>query len=145
VPAVAFHFKVEDRVAYTVRLLRKAYRSGARVTVVGAGPLLDRIDQQLWTAVALDFIPHARLRPGAPRTRVADASPILLCDGLDEAAPRPVLVNLTDELPHDPTRFDRIVEVVPTTEPEVQAARDRWRRYRELGFPPEGHDAAAGG
>ncbi len=142
-PAVTFHFGVDDGAGYTVRLLRKAYRSGARVAVIGPAELLDRVDQLLWTAMALDFVPHARLKAGAPRTRVAQASPIVLCDRLDDALSWPVLVNLADAWPEDPQRFERVLEIVSTPQPQVQQARARWKRYRELGFTLDAHDAAA--
>lgn len=142
-PAVTFHFGVDDGTGYTVRLLRKAYRSGARVAVIGAAESLDRVDQLLWTAMALDFVPHARLKAGAQRTRVAQASPIVLCDRLDDALSWPVLVNLGDAWPDDPQRFERILEIVSTNESQVQRARERWRRYRELGFALDAHDAAS--
>lgn len=142
-PAVTFHFGVDDCTGYTVRLLRKAYRSGARVAVIGAAESLDRVDHLLWTAMALDFVPHARLRAGAPRTRVVLASPIVLCDRLDDALSWSVLVNLADAWPEDPQRFERVLEIVSTNEALVQRARERWKRYRELGFALDAHDAAA--
>jgi DNA polymerase-3 subunit chi len=143
VPAVTFHFGVDDCTGYTVRLLRKAYRSGARVAVIGPAESLDRVDQLLWTAAALDFVPHARLKAGAPRTRVAQASPIVLCDRLDDAVSWPVLVNLGDAWPDDPHRFERVLEIVSPNEARLQHARSHWKRYRELGFTLDAHDAAA--
>ena len=38
---IAFHFNVQDRIAYACRLLRKAYRSAAQVGVVGEAALLE--------------------------------------------------------------------------------------------------------
>jgi DNA polymerase-3 subunit chi len=143
VPAATFHFGVDDCTGYTVRLLRKAYRSGARVAVIGSAESLDRVDQLLWTSMALDFVPHARVKAGAPRSGVVQASPIVLCDRLDDASSWPVLVNLGDAWPDDPQRFERVLEIVSTNEAQVQRARERWKRYRELGFALDAHDAAA--
>lgn len=143
-PAVSFHFNVDDRASYAARLLRKAHRSGARLMVVGAPALLDRLDQLLWTSFALDFVPHARLRAGAPAPKVTSASPILLCDDLDSATRLPVLVNLADDLPPGTGHHDRIIEIVPASDPELQQARSRWKWYRDQGCTLEAHDAAAG-
>ena len=44
---VAFHTGIADPLDYACRLLRKAYRSGARVAVHGAPATLDRLDQAL--------------------------------------------------------------------------------------------------
>ena len=46
---VSFHFNVPDRAEYTCRLLRKATRQGARVTVTGPGDVLSGLDRALWT------------------------------------------------------------------------------------------------
>ncbi len=67
---IAFHFNAPDKLAYACRLLRKAYRSQARVVVTGDAAQLARLDQLLWTFDVGEFIPHARLRAGeqpAPR------------------------------------------------------------------------------
>jgi len=42
---VAFHTGIADPLDYACRLLRKAYRQGARVAVHAPAPLLDRLDQ----------------------------------------------------------------------------------------------------
>ena len=46
---IAFHTGIANPLDYACRLLRKAYRSGARVAVHGEPALLDRLDQALWT------------------------------------------------------------------------------------------------
>jgi DNA polymerase III subunit chi len=144
VPAVSFHFNVDDRVGYAARLLRKAHRAGARLTVVGQPAVLDRLDPLLWTAFALDFVPHVRLRSAAPVPAVAAATPILLCDDPDGGPSRPMLVNLTDDLPRHPGQYERIIEIVPRDPSALQLARDRWKWYRDQDCDLDAHDAAAG-
>ena len=59
-PAVAFHFNVPERRGYVCRLLRKAWRSGARVVVTGEAAMLAEVDRLLWTFEPLEFVPHWR-------------------------------------------------------------------------------------
>ena len=56
---VEFHVNVPDRLQYACRLLRKAYRQGARVLVRAPAPRLMRLDRELWTFVEREFLPHA--------------------------------------------------------------------------------------
>ena len=61
---VEFHTGVADPVGFACRLLRKAYRQGARVLVTAPGPRLGELDRALWTFEERDFVPHVRV-PGA--------------------------------------------------------------------------------
>mgnify|MGYP002790281654 CR=1 FL=1 len=52
---------------------------------------------------------------------------------------RCVLVNLSTELPREPGRFERIIEVIDGEERRRQQGRERFRAYRDLGIEPETH------
>ena len=78
---IAFHTGIADPLDYACRLLRKAYRSGARAAVYGEPGLLDRLDQALWTFEPLEFVPHLLLpRDGADPARLA-ATPVVFLSG----------------------------------------------------------------
>ena len=44
---VDFHVNVSDKLAYSCRLLRKAYQSGARIVVTGDDEMLAELDARL--------------------------------------------------------------------------------------------------
>jgi DNA polymerase-3 subunit chi len=135
--AVEFHTGVADKVDYACRLLRKAYRSGARLVVTAPSPLLATLDRELWTFAERDFIPHLRVPALAPA--VAARTPIWLVEGdLPVDAPG-VLVNLGAPAPADPTRFDRIIEVLSADADDLQPGRERWRAYVAAGLTPVRH------
>lgn len=145
-PDVAFHTGLADKPAYACRLLRKAWRSGARVIVTGAPEVLNRLDVQLWTFEQDEFLPHARRRGAEPRDALLEArTPIWLADRIDDwpAPERQVLVNLGPALPAAFVRFARVIELVGTDEDDVQAGRRRWREYLGAGCQPKKHEAAA--
>jgi DNA polymerase III subunit chi len=138
--AVEFHTGIDDKVAYACRLLRKAYRKGVRLLVTGPAPLLATLDRDLWTFADRDFIPHLRLPPG-PLPPAAARTPIWLVDGeLPTSAPG-VLVNLGAAAPPEPTRFERIIEVISTDASDLQPGRERWRAYVAAGLSPARHGA----
>ncbi len=91
---LAFHTGLTDKLGYTCRLLRKAYRQGAKVQVRGDGELLSRLDPLLWTFEQLEFVPHLRLRAGQKIDRELARTPIWLVDDAAQAPEASVLVNL---------------------------------------------------
>jgi DNA polymerase-3 subunit chi len=138
--AVEFHTGIADKVGFACRLLRKAYRSGARLVVTAPAPLLATLDRELWTFADRDFIPHLRLAAGVPAAAAA-RTPIWLVDGELPAATPGVLINLGAPAPADPARFERIIEVLSADADDLQPGRERWRAYVAAGLSPVRHPA----
>lgn len=136
---VAFHFNAPDKVGYACRLLRKAYRSGARLWVRVPEDLLGSLDAALWTQAPGDFIPHSR--PGDPEA-VRTRSAIHLDTEVQVDASRGVLVNLADDVPPNASAYPRVIEVVTMAPADREAARQRWRQYKASGIEPLRHDLA---
>lgn len=130
---VAFHFGAPDKVAYAVRLLRKAVGTGARVLVLADTDTLQRLDAALWSSAATDFFPHCFAN--APAQALALSPVVLADDGRGPSgAPLGVLVNLGAAMPHDFERHPRVIEVVSLDEDDRQQARQRWKAYTAQGF-----------
>jgi len=138
-PEVAFHFNAPDKLAYTARLLRKAYLKGARVLVLSPREAIDELDRQIWLVGQGDFVPHAR--PGDPPA-VQQHSPIRLTERLEGGEAGGVLVNLQAEPVARPEAFERVIEVVGLAEADRASARQRWRAYAAAGIEPLRHDLA---
>lgn len=131
---VAFYTGIANPLDYACRLLRKAYRSGARVAVHGEPALLDRLDQALWTFEPLEFVPHVVLpRDGADAGRLA-LSPIVLVKAA-AAAPAQcrIAVSLAGHPVPDVGAFDRLIAIVGLDPEQREAGRQRWREYERAG------------
>lgn len=137
---VVFHLNVPEIESYACRLLRKAYLKGAAVAVQVREPLATALDQRLWTMTQGEFVPHAGLGAGP---RVVKRSPIVLVTSAAEETDARILVNLTTEIPVQPGRFDRVIELVGQSESEIAQARVRWKTYRTSGLEPKAHDLAS--
>ena len=130
---VAFHFGAPDKVAYAVRLLRKAVGTGARVLVLADTDTLQRLDAALWGNAATDFLPHCFAN--APAQALALSPVVLADDGLGPGgAPLGVLVNLGAAMPQAFERHPRVIEVVSLDADDRQQARQRWKTYTARGF-----------
>ncbi|WP_423198255.1 MULTISPECIES: DNA polymerase III subunit chi [unclassified Cupriavidus] len=132
---IDFHSNVPDTLAYVCRLVRKAYGAGQRVVVHGGSQQLARLDQQLWTFSALDFLPHCGL--DSPH---AASTPIVLAATLEAVPHHQILVNLGDAAPAQFASFERLIEVVGDSPEARDAGRARYRFYRERGYPLTHHD-----
>jgi len=138
---IAFHFNVPDKLAYSCRLLRKAYLSGARVVVTGEPAVLAELDQLMWSFSPAEFVPHCRA--DASQSTVA-ATPVVLAESPGASLHHGVLVNLGQGIPAGFERFERFIEVVARTDDRL-AARSRWKHYTDRGYAMKRHDLAAAG
>jgi DNA polymerase-3 subunit chi len=139
VTEIEFHTGVEDKLGFACRLLRKAYRSGARVLVTGPTVVIGALDRALWTFEERDFIPHVRVPP-APAA-LAARTPIWLVDGEPPPGAPDLLINLGADTPADLAPFSRVIEVLSTEPDDAQAGRQRWREYKARGFEIKHHGA----
>lgn len=139
---VSFYTNVPERLSYLCRLLRKAQHSGAKVAVVGPAPLLDRLDAALWSFEPTEFVPHLRWRGAAPPGQL-EASSIVLAERASDQPYREVLLNLASDLPEDFALFARVLEVVSRDPEQMQAGRQRFKRYKSLGYEVKHHEVAA--
>ena len=130
--SVEFHFNAPDKVGYACRLLRKAFRQGAKLVVTGEPALLRELDTALWTFSALEFIPHCYGAAGG--TAVLAASPVVLSDSAPTAPHQQVLVNLGAAVPEGFERFERLIEVVTVDLADRQLGRRRWKHYAARGY-----------
>jgi DNA polymerase-3 subunit chi len=127
---VDFHTGVGDKVDFACRLIRKAYLAGQPVVVVAPDETLRVVDQRLWTFSALDFVPHCMAG-----SELAAVTPVILSPDTGQAPHYQVLLNLGDAVPSSFARFERLLEVVGEDGEDVRAARDRYRFYRDRGYP----------
>ncbi len=143
--SVSFHVNVSDKPAYVCRLVRKAYRSGAHVVLVGSPGQLRQMDELLWTFSGPDFVPHygpdedgRTARPSQGRVapvRLSSQQPV------KRSAHGPeILINLGTHAPQGHEQFERVFEIVGIEESEVLAGRARWKAYKAAGHEPVKHD-----
>lgn len=114
-------------------LCESAVAGGARLYVrVGDPALADEIDGALWTFRQGGFVAHERLSASPP----AEPLPAVLIGASEPPdSHRAVLLNLGDDVPAWFSTFDRTIELVP---PDPQAkirSRERFRWYKDRGYP----------
>ena len=139
---VAFHFNAPDKLAYTCRLLKKAFSQSAQVVVSADPSTIEQLDQALWTFRADAFVPHCTVQSQPMLWR---HSPVVLVPSSelpDTLTHHKVLVNLGQELVKGFEAFERVIEVVTLNEEDRLQARQRWKHYATRGYPLKRHDLA---
>ena len=138
---IDFYTHVADRLEVAARLVTKVFtaRGSARVLTPDA-ITTDALDRLLWVVPAVGFVPHCRMG-----SALAAQTPIWIDHALEHNGPAEVLINLHSSPPPFFSRFERLAEIVPNTEADAAAGRERYRFYRERGYELRAHNLAVRG
>jgi len=127
----------DSRERIACRLAEKAWRLGNRVYLLAPDkPATHELDDLLWTFSQGSFVPHAVCEQEAD----AEAHPVLI--GHTEpptSLKHDVLISLAPDVPNWFSRFTRVAELVGAAEEDKVRGRERFRFYRERGYPLETH------
>jgi DNA polymerase III subunit chi len=138
---IAFHVNAPDKLDYACRLLRATQKKSAQVLVFGQIDALKSLSSKLWAMSATEFLPHCLADAAAD---VIAHSPIVLSSELSKnAAESQVLLNLGALLPTGFERFERLIELVGQDEADLQAARTRWKHYKDRGYALSRYDVVS--
>lgn len=124
-----------DRFLLTCRLVARIRASDLRVLIHCPDAEQARhLDRLLWTFREDSFVPH-----GVVGKVDAELTPVLISGDGTPAVENQVLINLAHEIPECAGRFARLCEPIDH-EPAARAAgRERFRVYRERGYPLAHH------
>jgi DNA polymerase-3 subunit chi len=75
---------------------------------------------------------------------LAQETPIVLASGLENLVSDECLLNLSDEIPPGFSRFQSLVEIVSVDDQDRLPGRERFRFYRERGYPLRNDDISNG-
>jgi DNA polymerase-3 subunit chi len=128
----------DSRERIACRLAEKAWRLGNRVYLLAPDkPAAQELDDLLWTFSQGSFVPHAVCEQEAD----VEAHPVLIGHAEPPTSLRhDVLISLSDEVPAWFSRFTRVAELVGAAEADKVRGRERFRFYRERGYPLETHN-----
>lgn len=142
---IDFHFNVPDKLAYSCRLLRKAYATGAKIVLTGDTASLAELDRLLWSFSPTEFIPHCNAAADDLMDTTIASSPIVLAESPKNSIHSGVLINLGWGVPQEFERFERFIEIVTEVESDRQQGRQRWKYYADRGYALKRHNLAGAG
>lgn len=111
------------------QLALEQYRAGKRVFIyTQSQDDALAVDEYLWAFEPDSFVPH-NLAGEGPR----NGAPVEISHQQPSNF-RNLLINLSDSVPRFAGQFPEIIDFVPFDEQRKQAARERYKHYRQLGF-----------
>jgi DNA polymerase-3 subunit chi len=133
---VDFYTHVDNKTKLACILSAKALERGRRVMIFTPDTATTKLlDHMLWTTPAIGFLPHCHSRDA-----LAEVTPIIIDHAPETFNHDDILLNLTVERPAFFSRFQRLIEIVTLDENDRQAARERFRFYRDRGYEIQSHD-----
>ncbi len=125
-----------DRFGFACRLADKIYQQGRRVYVQASSDAEARhLDRLLWTFRQGSFIPHGLQTETDP-----SVAPVLIGHTAQAGEECDVLINLSMDVPHFFSRFERVAEIIDQ-DPQIRSAgREHFRFYRDRGCPLTSHE-----
>ena len=137
---IDFHYHVPNRSLYACKLVKKV--TGLQMSVVLFSSNVDFLKlvyDDLWRFEDMTFISHA----WADSEYARDTN-VLFATDLKKIKPHDVLILLDDNVPEDWMqsfeKFNRIVDIVGTSEAELQTSRARFRLYKASGVALKAYD-----
>ena len=131
---IDFYQTSGDGHAFACRLIDLVYRKGHRIYVHTATEEQAKIlNEQLWTFKEDSYVPHSL------HSEAIDV-PIKIGFDHEPEEHQDVLINLSGQIPHFFSRFDRVAEVVPVDQNSRKSARENYAYYKERGYVLNYHE-----
>lgn len=131
---IDFYQTSGDEHAFACRLIDLVHRKGHRIYVHTSTEEQAKIlNEQLWTFKEDSYVPHSL------HSEAIDV-PIKIGFDHEPEEHQDVLINLSGQIPHFFSRFDRVAEVVPVDQNSRKSARENYAYYKERGYVLNYHE-----
>lgn len=118
-----------SRLQFVCKLVQKIWHQNRQCDIVCQhSSELEALDEAIWQYKPDAFIPHA--------VALSQPAPIQLWDGQTNSACEDVLLNLHPNFPESFQAYQRTIEVLDQSPELIQRGRERWKKYKSLGFEP---------
>ena len=125
---IDFYQTSGDEHAFACRLIDMVYRKGRQIYVhTSTEEQAKTLNEQLWTFKEDSFVPHSL------HSEAMDV-PIKIGFDHEPEEHQDVLINLSGQIPHFFSRFDRVAEIVPVDQNSRKSARENYAHYKERGY-----------
>ena len=137
---VDFYTHAQDKLTIACKLCAKALSAKMRVLAYTPDAATsEKLSRLLWSVPQTSFIAHC-----SSADPLASVTPVIIDHVADPLVHEELLLNLRAELPAFFSRFARVIEIVSADDEDRAAARERYRFYRDRGYPINTHDISGG-
>ncbi|MEO1888825.1 MAG: DNA polymerase III subunit chi [Cycloclasticus sp.] len=125
---------IDKQHIFACRLAQKASKQGHRVYIhTESEQQSKKLDDLLWSFSPTSFVPHTI------DANDCENNPVYISHSGDPLDIHDVLINLTQQTPDCFGRFERFAELVNQDEAIKQAGRERFKFYKNRGYPLQTH------
>ena len=124
----------DDALQIVCRLTEKALKAGTVYLHCQDKLQAATLHEKLWSFRPDAFIPHEQHSGTMPK------EPVVIGYQEPPESFHEILINLAIETPPVFARFERLLEVVPAEHDARGASREKYRFYKDRGYPLETHD-----
>lgn len=112
------------------RLLEKVIASGNKVCIKAQEAKIENLDKVLWSYSSKTFLAH-----GTEKDGFHESQPIFITASNDNPNGAKILAIVGDSEVNDITNYDRCIDMFDgSDENELQKARNRYKKYKDIGF-----------
>ena len=121
------------RLEFACQLAETIWRRGYRLYIhVATQQEAQELDKLLWSFKPEAFIPHGLVNLHPP-------SPVEIGWQAEPGNHHEVLLNLALDIPPHFSRFQRVAEIIDTSEAVKKPKRTSWKYYQDRGYPLKAH------
>lgn len=132
---IIFYTDVDSGLGLISKLAIKIMVAKRRACVVTPDTeMTNAVGKYLWTYSDTAFIPSQKKSMGD----IGKATPITIMNSND-VPHNDILINLTLEIPSQFSSFSRLIEIVCKETTSIEKARDRYKWYKNRGYPITTH------
>ena len=132
---IDFYSGASNKLHTACLLSAEVVKQGMKATIYTPDiGIAKQFDKLLWTFSSTAFIPHCHVDD-----KLAYVSPVIISTQGNPLPHDNVLINLNDEHPPYFSRFLRLIEISETNMEDTQAARKRYRFYKDRGYEIRHH------
>ena len=134
-----------DYLKFACRLTEKAFRNKMNIYLQTVDAIsMQTMDDLLWTFRPGSFLPHGTEDQAVQAPAQKPLNIIVGHSGQQPSAfvnkDNDLLINLTESITDNFSRFDRVAEVVLGDEASKAKSRERYKFYRDRGYPLHIHN-----
>ena len=130
----------EEHLAFACRLVEKAWRRKHDIFLLTAdAPTSAAMDEMLWSFKPNSFLPH-NIVGDTDGNRDTPAPSLEIGHDEECGDHHDVLIHLGHNTPARFSRFQRLAEIVAGDDKSLEKSRERYRFYKDRGYPLQVHN-----
>jgi len=127
----------KDFLVYVCKLIEKGYKQNINPIFIKTNTQkqAEELDKILWTFRQESYVPHALV----DKDKDNNTQPVQIGWVDNEIEDAEAIINLSDGMPDTSNHLKKIHEIIENIDEKKEKARERWKKYKSIGFDIKAH------